>query len=42
MEEKTYEEQVFEQEHELDTDVKPVELSIEEAIKLIEQQKAKE
>lgn len=40
MNEKTMEEQVFGQEHELDTEVKPVALSIEQAIAFLKQNKA--
>lgn len=37
MSEKTMEEQVFGQDHELDTEVKPVALSIEQAIAFLKQ-----
>lgn len=40
MSEKTMEEQVFGQDHELDTEVKPVVLSIEQAIAFLKQNKA--
>lgn len=37
MSEKTMEEQVFGQDHELDTDVKPVVLSVDQAVELLKQ-----